>query len=270
MQRFDGLDAQLAGLSLGGVHQAAAAPPKFALAGHHNEWQPAHQHNLMSLPHGAGHTGLPPEFAHLAAAAAAAPHAYRGAPGLPVNGFVPAAPLPPHSMGWGGQAIPENGSFKAPWFGKSRGRGGPAGGRGRGRGAAPGCNGSSGRRGGRRYDGNGLGGGGDELSIDSLVALVGATPASQPIGDAVYQALFQLDGRACALLLKDLSKAGLQFRCGRGDRDGARVHGRSRTRGRRHACMRRVWPRSNAAVPRARRAPLPPPFRHPRVQHSPF
>lgn len=42
---------------------------------------------------------------------------------------------------------------------------------------------------------------------------MGATPASQPIGDAVYQALFQLDGRACALLLKDLSKAGLQFRC---------------------------------------------------------
>lgn len=59
-----------------------------------------------------------------------------------------------------------------------------------------------------------MGGPGDELSIDSLVALVGAIPASQPISDTVYQALFQLDGRACALLLKELSKAGLQFRCG--------------------------------------------------------
>ncbi len=58
-----------------------------------------------------------------------------------------------------------------------------------------------------------MGGPGDELSIDSLVALVGAIPASQPISDTVYQALFQLDGRACALLLKELSKAGLQFRC---------------------------------------------------------
>ncbi|KAI7837283.1 hypothetical protein COHA_008897 [Chlorella ohadii] len=57
-----------------------------------------------------------------------------------------------------------------------------------------------------------MGGPGDELSIDSLVALVGAIPASQPISDTVYQALFQLDGRACALLLKELSKAGLQFR----------------------------------------------------------
>ncbi|EFN58078.1 hypothetical protein CHLNCDRAFT_142373 [Chlorella variabilis] len=74
----------------------------------------------------------------------------------------------------------------------------------------------SGRRGFRRgYDANGGPGAlpsADDFSIDSLVALVGGTPASQPITDAVYQALFQLDGRSCALLLKDLSKAGMQFR----------------------------------------------------------
>lgn len=106
---------------------------------------------------------------------------------------------------------------QAPWFGKSRGRGPAAGrGRGRGRGGPPGAAPNGLRRNGlRRYDGSGIGGPGDELSIDSLVALVGAIPASQPISDTVYQALFQLDGRACALLLKELSKAGLQFRCGR-------------------------------------------------------
>jgi pentatricopeptide repeat domain-containing protein 1 len=123
-------------------------------------------------------------------------------------------------MGWGGQAITENGTFKAPWFGKSRGRGSSAGGRGRGRGRGnaqnAGSSSGSGRRGFRRGYDSSNGGNGltphDGLSIDGLVALVGGIPASQPITDTVYQALFQLDGRSCALLLKDLSKAGMQFR----------------------------------------------------------
>ncbi|KAL4442119.1 hypothetical protein ABPG77_011380 [Micractinium sp. CCAP 211/92] len=217
MQRsWDGGAEALAGL-VSGLHIGAVphTGAKFGHpSGHHNEWQ---QQQMTLQP-----TGLHPEFAHLAAATA--PYQRNGAPLPPphANGYGMAVPVSTpapqqHSMGWGGQAIPENGTFKAPWFGKSRGRGGPAGGRGRGRGRgghAGSAGPSSGRRGSRRgYDGGGgLGGPPDELSIDSLVALVGAIPASQPISDTVYQALFQLDGRACALLLKDLSKAGLQFR----------------------------------------------------------
>lgn len=221
MQRsWDGGAEALAGL-VSGLHIGAVphTGSKFGHpTAHHNEWQ---QQQMTLQP-----TGLPPEFAHLAAATAPYSHSRNGAPLPPpahANGYAMATPAPPpapqqHSMGWGGQAIPENGTFKAPWFGKSRGRAGPGGGRGRGRGrggSAGGAGPSSGRRGSRRgYDGSGgLGGPPDELSIDSLVALVGAIPASQPISDTVYQALFQLDGRACALLLKDLSKAGLQFRC---------------------------------------------------------
>ena len=97
-------------------------------------------------------------------------------------------------------------------------------GRGRGRGSsssgpgAPGGGPATGRRSYRRSDGanggSGLGAGGEDVSIESLVAQVGSIPSSHPITDAVYQALFQLDGRACAMLLKDLSKAGMQFRWG--------------------------------------------------------
>ena len=201
----DALASSLAALQLSGLHQG-----KFAQGvQQHGDWH----HGAAPQPH---MVALPPELAHQLAA----PPAFRGAaPPAVANGYhhaaAPPPPSAPPSMGWGGQAIPENGTFKAPWFGKSRGRGGPAGGRGRGRGrGAPGAGpGGAVRRGGYRRDGaGGLGGPPDELSIDSLVALVAATPAQQPIGEAVYQALFQLDGRACALLLKDLSKAGLQFR----------------------------------------------------------
>lgn len=160
---------------------------------------------------------LPPAIPLATVAAVPPPSHHRN--GSACNGYSPPPTQLSHNMGWGGQAIPENGAFKAPWFGKSRGRGGQAGGRGRGRGrsSAPGASGgpNSGRRGYRRsYEGNGGSGNGsgDDLSIDGLVALVGGIPASQPITEAVYQALFQLDGRSCALLLKELSKAGMQFR----------------------------------------------------------
>ena len=147
-------------------------------------------------------------------AAAAAPSAAAAA--------APAAA--PTSLGWGGQAIPDTAHFKAPWFGKNRARGGGAGGRGRsgGRGARGAPAAGAARRGGLRrpwLSSDGSGAEGEEglevgLSVDAVLAMVSGTPRGERIGKEVYQALFQLDSRAAALLLKDLAKAGLLFRCG--------------------------------------------------------
>ena len=117
----------------------------------------------------------------------------------------------PLSVGWGGQAIPDSPGFRVPWFGRSRGKGSfPA--RGRGRGRSGGF--ERGRRNVRRSWNSA-----DErlaedegLSVEEVVSLIQALPQGQHIPDAAYQSLFQFDSRAAALLLKDLSKAGLGHR----------------------------------------------------------
>jgi len=54
----------------------------------------------------------------------------------------------------------------------------------------------------------------DEFSIDTVVQNVASLPRGTPVPDSIYQALFRLEGRSCALLLKELSKAGLARRAG--------------------------------------------------------
>lgn len=132
-------------------------------------------------------------------------------------------------MGWGGQAIHDTNGFKAPWFGKGgRGRNGNGfngdnngngNGRGRNRGRANGgiANGNGGRNGNkpRRSGFDALDdASGADATIEVLVNLVSSVPNGQPLGDATYQALFQLEGRSCALLLKELARAGLHKRAG--------------------------------------------------------
>ena len=121
----------------------------------------------------------------------------------------------PASLGWGGQAIPGSApGFKAPWFGRSRGRGGGGGGTpnaGWARGRQQGGGGS--RRPSRPAWGSAEQRG--DITVEHLVGLVGSIPAGQRISDGVLQALFQMDGgRSVALLMKELSKAGMQARCG--------------------------------------------------------
>eukprot|EP00887_Chlorella_sp_A99_P002575 scaffold6.g2575.t1 len=159
------------------------------------------------------------------AAPAAGPHHQTdpaAAAGYHAHGLAPAAPL--HSMGWGGQAIADNSTFRAPWFGRSRGGGGPGRGAGAGTGARAGRGGAT-RRGGRRGWGAGDGPGAQEVSVEGVVAAVAGLPADQPIDSNVYQALFQLDGRAAALLVKELAKGGMQHRRGGGRGEGAGAAG---------------------------------------------
>ena len=113
MQRgWDGPEA-LAGLMSQSLHIASHAPPhaKAYQPADQQAWHLQQQHAMMALPHGGA---LPPELAHLAAAGAA-PYrpAAAGAPGgvALANGYT-AAPAAPQSVGWGGQSIPENGTFK--------------------------------------------------------------------------------------------------------------------------------------------------------------
>lgn len=147
------------------------------------------------------------------------------------------------NLGWGGQAIQDSNGFKAPWFGKTRGRGSSNGSMngnksnvqpktGRGNyalnNAATGsvdynghANGGKGRnrgnfqrsRSSRRslIDSIDDGVPGD-VSVDSIVKIVGAVPANQPLGEHSFRSLFQLEGRSCAVLLKELSRVGLHKR----------------------------------------------------------
>lgn len=127
------------------------------------------------------------------------------------------------SLGWGGQAIQDVGTFKAPWFGKNRGRNGnPSGNHsnghrehnGRNRGRGRGRNGNHGMSGRHRrapianFDENST----EEVSVDMLIGLVQQVPNDQPLTDTVYRALFRLEGRSCALLLKELARSGVQHR----------------------------------------------------------
>lgn len=52
----------------------------------------------------------------------------------------------------------------------------------------------------------------EELSVEDIVSMCHNLPHNKSVPDAAYQALFHFDSRATALLLKDLSKAGLGLR----------------------------------------------------------
>ncbi|KAK9863821.1 hypothetical protein WJX84_002381 [Apatococcus fuscideae] len=152
--------------------------------------------------------------------------------GLQAQQHVPASPGQPGAVGWGGQAIPDSPGFRVPWFGRSRGKGmaanrGGRGNRGKGRGPPGSALGMGGRRGGRRTPGHpanavhrsaldsqyGSYGLEDQgMSVEELVALIQNLNPKQRIPDAAFHALFHFDSRATALLLKDLSKAGMGAR----------------------------------------------------------
>lgn len=147
----------------------------------------------------------------------------------------------PQNMGWGGQAISDSSGFKAPWFGKARGGNNNNTGRSRGghRNNHHNTNGyrsrtnqqhnGNQRNSGPRHHNNGWnsnygssrsGSGSpgtddsDEFSIDTVVTNIASLPRGTPVPDSIYQTLFRLEGRSCALLLKELSKAGLAGRAG--------------------------------------------------------
>lgn len=185
--------------------------------GYHNGYQPQGYHpafhpglagysNGAEVPNGGGSNGY-----------------------IPMNGTVDGYGMPgPNNMGWGGQTIQDASGFKAPWFGRSRGRGPTANGNGgngnghsNGRGRhRNGRNGNGGRNGnangrGRRSWGDAHDDAlGDDVTVEALVSLVAGVPEGQPIGDSTYKALFQLEGRSCALLLKELARASLHRRAG--------------------------------------------------------
>ena len=104
---------------------------------------------------------------------------------------------------------------------------GGRGNRGKGRGPPGSALGMGGRRGGRRTPGHpanavhrsaldsqyGSYGLEDQgMSVEELVALIQNLNPKQRIPDAAFHALFHFDSRATALLLKDLSKAGMGAR----------------------------------------------------------
>lgn len=124
----------------------------------------------------------------------------------------PPLPQPTSSyVGWGGQAIPENGNYRVHYFGRNRNKG-------------P----HQRQRGGGKVDfvraGDSLTAAGahcvfgsakspeDAMSVEEAVKFVQRLPKAEPLPDRLFKALYSLDSRAVALLLKDLSKAGLDYR----------------------------------------------------------
>ena len=146
---------------------------------------------------------------------------YMGGPDqLPYHGqglaMVP--PPPPEGgptlnyVGWGGQAIQENSQSRVPWFGRSRskysrykGQGGKDEGQGRGHWD---CNfftpATAAAAFARPLE--------DAMTIEELVAFIQKLPKRDALPEAVYSALYHLDSRAVALVLKDLSKLGMEKR----------------------------------------------------------
>lgn len=120
-------------------------------------------------------------------------------------------------VGWGGQAIPDNGGYRVPWFGRSRGK--SNGGRNKARARLSGedrrgSKGSGNGRwgGGRHGDGDGAGNSGpreDVLSVEEVTSLVRGAREGAQLPERVYSALHHFDSRTASVLLKDLSKVGL-------------------------------------------------------------
>lgn len=128
---------------------------------------------------------------------------------------VPSSSQPPRPqnsqyVGWGGQAIPDNGGFRVPWFGRSKGK--PSHQRAR---TPPVTEG--------RSDSHGYGNGSgnfaspyvnreDALSVEDAVKLIQRLSRQESLPDKIFRSLYHFDSRALSLLLKDLSKAGLDYR----------------------------------------------------------
>jgi pentatricopeptide repeat domain-containing protein 1 len=147
-------------------------------------------------------------------------------------------------LGWGGVAI-DSSAASIPWFGRRRGparqpRGRAAGGLGgdgstsSGSGSRPPTAGAAAPGGVGDWPGGGGGGGaapgqqpGSQhahhqqpqrqqqdpgMSVQEIVGLLKRTPRAEPVPPRIHAALHALDSRAVALLLKDVSKAGLDGR----------------------------------------------------------
>lgn len=128
---------------------------------------------------------------------------------FPPTQLAPVDPSP-ESVGWGGQAIPDNPGYRVPWFGRPRGRNtNSRGGRGRGRNSNN--EGQRNRQWNRARHGNeGHSSSSDDvLTVEDLVRLVRGSPENAPLSNEVYQGIRHFDSRTCSVLLKDLSKLGL-------------------------------------------------------------
>lgn len=112
-------------------------------------------------------------------------------------------------VGWGGQAIQDSTSFRVPWFGrsrtkvprqrtkdelKSRAQ----------RDLGAGQSGPTTAAFGRTPE--------DAMSVEDIVSAVQKLNKRDPLPEKVFRALYHLDSRAVALLLKDLSRVGLDKR----------------------------------------------------------
>lgn len=113
-------------------------------------------------------------------------------------------------VGWGGQAIPDNTGFRVPWFGRSRNKGPAQRQRTTIARVEPGKDvpvqpaNSLLSMSVRAPE--------DALSVEEAVSMVKRLARSEPLPDKLIRALHHFDSRAVALLLKDLSKAGLDSR----------------------------------------------------------
>ena len=205
-----------------------------------NGWHGGHQHaayNTMNMM-------VPPGYINAYTSTNGDQNVYAVplASTIPMNGPMPGNVAGPngmnngyaaihHNMGWGGQAIHENSGFKAPWFGKTKGGNNNTNNNGRNNSGRNGGRGSSNnrhnnnhnngsnqrQRGPRRnwngnFDDNSPPDEGDDSSIEAIIQSIQKVPRGSPIPDSVYQSLFRLEGRSCALLLKELSKVGLSRR----------------------------------------------------------
>lgn len=127
--------------------------------------------------------------------------------------FSHSAPTRNEHVGWGGQAIPDNGGYRVPWFGRSRGRATNSRNKPRPRGGN-----SDDRRGGKSpgYSRWGSTAGEadgaareDTMSVEEVTSLVRSTRDGTPLPERLFQALHHFDSRTTSVLLKDLGKVGL-------------------------------------------------------------
>jgi len=138
-----------------------------------------------------------------------------GVPSMPSQ-FVANAPFgipgmtaTTESVGWGGQAIPENNGYRVPWFGRAKGRNSQArGNRGRGRHTNEHQGNQRGKLWNKRRDAqsNSID---DGVTVEDIVRLVRSCPETSALTNEVFRSIRHFDSRTCSVLLKDLSKLGL-------------------------------------------------------------
>lgn len=112
-------------------------------------------------------------------------------------------------MGWGGQAIQENTGYRVPWFGRNtkfpRARKPDCKGRGNGDKLQP-AQGAYPSSYSRAPPNEGV------TSAEELLAFIQKLPRKDPLPEKAFRALYHFDSRAVALLLKDLSRVGMDKR----------------------------------------------------------